>query len=391
MASPHRLTLCLGLTQLLAWATTYYVPAVATAAVAASFGASQAAVVGGFSWALLVSGLCAPWVGRRIDRLGGRAVLAGATCIQALGLVILAGSAGLGGWYLGWTVLGLGMAGGLYDAAFATLGRTLGAAARPAITGVTLVGGFASTVGWPVGAALIAAWGWRPTLLGYAAVLLGVNLPLILLMVPAVPGPASTAPPTAAAGAAPAIGRAVFWFMAAFFTIRAAISSVISVKGPSLLEGAGLDTAAAVALASLIGPAQVAIRVADMLGGGRWTPMTMAWVGALLLPLSVAGLAAGAPLWASSLLFVLAYGMSNGILTISRGALPLQLFGAEGYATRIGRLALPVLLAQAAAPTLAALLLSAWPARQVFLLLGVVSLAAVACLLPLRSAPRHRP
>ncbi len=390
MPSRHRLTLCLGLTQLLAWATTYYVPAVATAAVAASFGASQAAVVGGFSWALLVSGLCTPWVGRRIDRLGGRAVLAGATVIQASGLAVLAGSAGLGGWYAGWTVLGVGMAGGLYDAAFATLGRTLGAAARPAITGVTLVGGFASTVGWPAGAALIAAWGWRPTLLGYAAVLLGVNLPLILLLVPAVPSQTSVALP-AATGAAPANGRAVFGFVAAFFTIRAAISATISIKGPSLLEGAGLDTAAAVALASMIGPAQVAIRVADMLGGGRWTPITMAWVGALLLPLSVAGLAAGAPLWAASLLFVLGYGMSNGILTISRGALPLYLFGAEGYATRIGRLALPVLLAQAAAPTLAALLLSAWPARQVFLLLGLVSLAAVACLLPLRSAPRHQP
>ena len=389
MPSPHRLTLCLGLTQLLAWATTYYVPAVATAAVAASFGASPAAVVGGFSWALLVSGLCAPAVGRRIDRLGGRVVLAGATAVQALGLVVLAGSSGLGGWYLGWTVLGLGMAGGLYDAAFATLGRTLGAAARPAITGVTLFGGFASTVGWPAGAALIAAWGWRPTLLGYAALLLGVNLPLILLLVPTVPGLTSIAPP-AAGDDAPANGRAAFGFMAAFFTIRAAISATISVKGPSLLEGAGLDTAAAVGLASLIGPAQVAIRVADMLGGGRWTPMAMAWVGALLLPLSVAGLAAGAPLWASSLLFVLGYGMSNGILTVSRGTLPLQLFGAAGYAARIGRLALPVLLAQAAAPTLAALLLSAWPARKVFLLLGVVSLAAVACLLPLRSTPRRR-
>ena len=161
MSLHWRLTVILGTGQLLAWALTYYIPAITTEAVAAGLGVSRAAVLGGFSVALLATGLASPWACRRIDQVGGRTVLVGGVLLQAAGLLVMAGAGGLVQWYAGWVLTGFGMAGGLYDAAFATAGRMIGAGARPTITGITMLGGFASTLGWPLGAALMPVIGWR--------------------------------------------------------------------------------------------------------------------------------------------------------------------------------------------------------------------------------------
>ena len=373
-----------------AWAVTYYVPAVTTAAVVATLGVSTTAVLGGFSLALLLSGICAPWMGRQIDRRGGRPVLLAGAALQAAGLLVLATSRGLPQWYGGWAVLGLGMSAGLYDAAFATAGRALGVAARPAITGITLLGGFAATLGWPMGTAMVASLGWQLTLAAYAGIVLCVNLPLYVFLVPATQ-PAAPAI-EATAHSAPVRGQVVFVSMAAFFTVRAAIATVISVSAPALLVGLGLGVVEAVAIAALIGPAQVGSRVIQATLGRGLNPLATTWIAALLLPVAAVALVLvvllpGANLYAGTLVFVLGWGVSNGILTVSRGTLPLYLFGPEGYATRIGRIALPVLLAQAAAPTLMAALVSDWPAHWVFLALGAVSLLAAGCLIPLRPQP----
>ncbi len=383
MSVHHRLTLILGASQLIVWAVTYYVPAVTTTAVAAEFGSSAAGVLGGFSVALLVTGLASPMACRWIDRAGGRPVLLAGVLVQSAGLLVMAGAGGLPQWYAGWAVVGFGMACGLYDAAFATAGRALGATARPTITGITMIGGFASTLGWPLGAALVPWLGWRPTLAIYAAILLAVNLPLFLLLPRTVPAPVA-----AAAGAAGQVagGRWLFAWIAAFFTVRAGFSTVVSVSALVLLQGLGLGAGTAVVLVALIGPAQVGMRVLQTLGGKGWGPVTITWVGAALAPVVTVPLilAAGSS-WAvvAATVFVIGYGASNGILTIARGTLPLHLFGPAGYATRIGQLALPVILAQAAAPLLSAPLISGWPADRVFLALTAVALLSAACLWPL--------
>ena len=272
------------------------------------------------------------------------------------------------------------MSGSLYDASFASAGRTLGLAARPVITGITLIGGFASTVGWPVGAVLVTQLGWRSMLVVYAATMLLAVLPLALL-IPRPPPAAGRAVP-AGTPEAPTPGLVPF---SGFLTVRALVQTTVSVYVPVLLAGMGLSTGDAVAIASLIGPAQVAARLGDV-ALGRWmTPLVATWVGAGMLPLGVALLLSGLPPWVGGLLFVAGYGISNGILTICRGTLPLWLWGAEGYASRVGRIALPVLLAEAAAPVLAAPLVSALPAREVFLAMGALGLLAALCLLPLRS------
>ena len=379
----RRLALVLGTTQTLAWATTYYMPTVLTAPVARELGVSTTALLGGFSWSLLLAGLASPAVGRWIDRHGGRDVLILSSLVLALGLVVMAGIPNLTGWYLGWTIAGIGMALGLYDAAFATIGRLLGTAARPVIVGVTLIAGLASTLGWPMGVALVDAVGWRMTLLIYAGINVVLNIPLVLSAVPKAIPPHLPAPaPIPGAGRMGGVGLALV-LLSVFFSVRAALSAVFAVHTLTLFQGIGLGTAAAVATASLMGPSQVFGRILEW-GFKRWLdPLAASRVGALLLPLGVLGLFLGGP----APLFMILYGMSNGILTISRGTLPMYLFGAHGYATRLGLLALPPLLCQALAPTLSAPLVASWPATDIFIGMGVIALLAVSCLLPLRRAP----
>ncbi len=380
MPDARRLALVLGFTQTLAWATTFYIPAVIVGAAATTLGASPTVLLGGFSWSLLIAGLASPGVGSRIDRAGGRGVLATATIVMAVGLVVMAAFPSLPGWYIAWTIIGIGMALGLYDAAFATIGRLLGGAARPAIVGVTLMAGFASTVGWPMGVVLVQLLGWRMTALSYAAMQMGINLPLLLWLIPKAPPHPTILPATSVEQTAPGRGYVAFVLLAIFFSTRAAISAVISVHVLLLLQGIGLSAAAAVGIAAMIGPSQVAGRVLEWVFARHINPLTGSWMGAALLPLGVVGLLAGGP----AIGFAVAYGMSNGILTISRGTLPMHLFGAHGYAIRLGRLALPPLLAQAIAPTLFTPFVLSRSASEVLAWVGIAAGTALLCLLPLR-------
>ncbi len=376
----RRLAIALGLTQILAWSTTFYIPATMLGAVSESLGASRTMLLAAFSWSLLVASVCAPRIGRFIDARGGKPILVAGALITGAGLVALAGATSLLHWFAAWTVLGVGMALGLYDTTFATIGRILGRDSRPAIVGVTLIGGFASSVGFPAGTFLVHLIGWRWSVLAYAAVQVALVLPLILAFVPASPG----SPPQGAARATPAggrlPGRLEFVLMAIFFTSRAGIGALISVHALILLQGLGLSLDAAVAIASLIGAAQVGARLLDVRFGRGLSPVTSSQLGAALMPLGIVATLLGAP----ALVFAISYGMSNGIFTISRGTLPMHVFGPAGYATLLGRLALPSLIAQALIPTLLAPVVEGVPASWIFAGMAALSAAAFACLLPLR-------
>jgi MFS family permease len=379
MIHTRRLTLAIGFTQTLAWATTYYIPATMAVLAAAEFGVSRSLLIGGFSLGLLVCGLVSPAVGRWIEKHGGRGVLAAAPLVTAAGLVALALSPNVVGWYLGWMVMGAGMALGLYDAAFGTIGRLLGHAARPAIVGVTLMAGFASTIGWPAGTYLVGNFGWRAAIGAYAAVQLLVILPVILTFVPRVDAVATVAVQHAAQDLPPPKPRAFFW-LAAYFTLRSAINSAVFVHLLVLMQGMGFGLEVSVAAAALIGPSQVGARVLDWFFGRGLSPMLAAIIGASVLPISVIALMFGLP----APIFTIGFGASNGIFTISRGTLPLIVFGPSGYAARVGLLARPAMFASALAPTLFAPLVIAWPALWVVILLGALGLTAFGCLLMLR-------
>jgi len=377
-----RLTVALGLTQLIAWGTTFYLPAVVMGVAGPDLGLSRAGTVGAFSWALVVSGLCAPRMGRWIDRHGGRGVLASGTVLLAVGLALLAAARGPWAWYGGWTVLGVGMALALYDAAFATAGRLLGTAAGSVITGITLIAGFASSVFWPAGVALVHRFGWRATLLVYGGTLLAVNLPLILLLVPRAGAPGAI---VAARAAGVPVGRrrvAALACLSGFFSLRWLITSAIAVYVLHLFQALGLSAGQAVLAAALIGPGQVLGRVVDWSVGRRFGVLARARLAAALLPMGVVVLALGGAVAVP--VFAVLYGMSNGILSINRGTLPMAIFGPAGYAALLGWLAVPPLLAQAAAPSVAAPLVAAVPALGVFVAAGALGVVAGAMLLPLR-------
>jgi len=387
-SDPRFVATLLGVGQTLAWATSYYLPALLAPVVVADLQADPTLVYGAFSLALLISGLAAPRIGRTIARLGGRPVLMASALTLAAGLALLGLLPGLAGWFVAWVVLGVGMGLGLYEAAFATLGVLYGRAARRGITIVTLLGGFASSIGWPLAAALMPALGWRNTCLVFAA----VNLLLLLPVYALLPRAGAGSEATAAAATDPAEiplpadwVRRSFLFLAAFFTLRALISTTMSVQLPVMLAGLGLSAAAAVAAASLMGPAQVGGRLLEFTMGRAVHPLRVAWLGAGLLPLAALLLVLVGPV--AAVPFVLMHGASNGIITICRGSVPLALFGPRGYPVLMGKLALPVLMAQAAAPMLTAPLLAHLPAMAVLGIAGLVGLAALLCLLPLRASP----
>ena len=342
----------LGITQTLAWASTYYLTAVFTDPVSADLRLSRSWFYGSVSAALLLSGLLGPLAGRMIDRYGGRDVLTATNLAFATGLVLLSYATGPISLFTAWLVLGIGMGFGLYEAAFATVAGLYGQQARNAITGITLFAGFASTVGWPLSAGLIDVFGWRGAVMAWAVLHLLIGLPLNRLLVPKLP----LAPPFAMPDVATSAG--VPWTMiilAGVFGATWFVSTALAAHLPRLLEAMGATPAAAIAAGALVGPAQVAARIAEFGLLRRAAPMISARLAAGLHPLGAILLALiGAP---AAIPFVLLHGAGNGMLTIARGTLPLALFGSAGYGMRTGIIAAPARILQGGAPLLFGLVL----------------------------------
>ena len=371
-------TTTLGITQTLAWGSTYYLPAVFADPVCEALGLSRAWFFGIFSGALLLSGLVGPTAGRLIDTHGGRDVLAASNLVFAAGLALLAWAAGPVTLTLAWAVLGVGMGFGLYEAAFAAVTGLYGREARNAITGITLFAGFASTVGWPTSAFMIDALGWRGACMTWAVLHLVVALPLNRFLVAKAPAPAPT---TTQADAAP---DGVPWTMiilAAVFAATAFVSTAMAAHMPRLFEALGATPTAAVFAASLVGPAQVAARVAEFAVLRKASPLITARLAAGLHPVGAALLAFVGPV--AAIPFVLLHGAGNGLLTIARGTLPLALFGPAGYGLRTGLLAAPARLLQAGAPLLFAVALDAMGPLAALLLSGSLTGLSLLALLAL--------
>ncbi|MEM6666347.1 MAG: MFS transporter [Pseudomonadota bacterium] len=354
-ARPHLVIAAHGMVMIFTWGSTYYLLAVLAAPIAAETGWSLAAITGALSFGLLVAGLASPLVGRSIARMGGRPVLAAGCVLIAAGLAILGLSTAAWAFWLGWFVLGLGMAGGLYDPAFASLGRLFGSDARRAVTLLTLWGGFASTVCWPLSAFMLDLWGWRSTVFAYAGLHLIGTLPLVLFVIPSVETDRSVSMGRAkGATELDHRERRLFLLMAGVQVLHALIMVSISVFLFVFLQDRGLSLAEAVAIGALMGPAQVAARVVEVAAKGRHHPI---WT----LGASATTVAAGLLLMAFDLAIagaaVVLFGTGNGLFSIARGALPLALFGADRYPIIVGGLARPWLIAQAAAPILGAWLI----------------------------------
>lgn len=379
---PRSTVLCLGLAQLVSWGISYYLIGAFGERIAAEFGWSQALIHGGLSAALLVMGLASPLIGRLIDRHGGRRVMCAGSMLTAAGCVGFALAQGVIAYYAAWLCLGLAMRLTLYDAAFAALARIGGRAARRPIAQITLLGGLASTVFWPLGHALAEQLGWRGALLVYAGFAL-LTLPLHLAL-PRGAAPAERGTTPAAAPLPPGDMRLAGLLYALIVTLAGVLNAGMSAHMIGILTGLGLPAAIAVWIAATRGIGQSLARLCEVLFGARASPFDLNLLACLVLPLCfAAGLAGGASALAA-LGFAFAYGAGNGILTITRGTLPLLLFDPLRYGSEVGRLLAPGFLLSAAAPLLYALLIERHGAAAALILSGALAATMLAAALALR-------
>jgi len=383
-----RQTIALGITQTIAWASSTYLPAILAVPIAAELGVAPATVFGAFSVSLVVMALAGPSVGRAIDRHGGRGLLAVSNLVLAFGLGLLALAQGTVALFGAWCMVGVGMALGLYDAAFATLVRLHGVHARLPITGITLIAGFASTVGWPLTAFLAQHGGWRGACLAWAAIHLVVALPLNLLCIPrAVPiAGIAERQGTFSEERRTSVPPATMPLLIAFAAATAFVTSAMAAHLPGLLIAMGATSVVAVGAAALLGPAQVVARIVEIVAARRYRthPLVPARIATALHPVAGATLAVFGGGAAPAIAYSLLHGAGNGLITIVRGTLPLALFGEAGYGHRQGVIAILARAMQAAAPFSYAWVLYSVGAKAAIGLTVALSLAALGALLALR-------
>jgi hypothetical protein len=379
--APDRRTVitALGISQILAWGTSFYFPAVFAQPIVRDTGWSLGFVVGGTSLGLLVAGLISPQVGRLIGHHGGRPVLLASSLFYAAGLSGVGLAPALPIYLAAWVLIGVGMGTGLYDAVFATLGRLYGSAARRPITNLTLFGGFSSTICWPLSAFMIEHTGWRSACLIYAGLHLLVSLPLQMAVVqPAAQrAAATTARNTDTQSNDPprlTDETAIFALLAMVLSLAAGVGSIVVVHFLLFLQAKGVDYAVAVSLGTLFGPAQVGARVVERLFGTRYHPIWTMIGSCILMAAGLLMLSGGFPIL---MLTVLLYGAGYGISWIGRGTLPLALFGPVRFPRLMGKLAFPSLIVQALAPSAGALLIEASGADATLAVLTVVALINV--------------
>jgi predicted MFS family arabinose efflux permease len=375
----------LGTTQTLAWASSYYLPAILAGPIARDLGFSGNWVFAAFSAALVISGLLGPRVGRQIDRVGGRQVLCTSNLVLAAGLVLLGAATSLWGLAVAWLLLGIGMGLGLYDAAFGALGRIYGNNARRAITGITLFAGFASTIGWPLSSLGLETIGWRGTCFAWATAHLLIGLPLNVLFLPKIAGATQARGP--AVKPQIAIDRTMVLLSFAFAAAWT-VTSAMAAHLPRIVESFGATPAQAVFAGMMIGPAQVAARVLEASLLAKFHPLLSTRLACITHPVGacVIGLFGGG----AAAAFALLHGAGNGILTIARGTLPLAIFGPKDYAYRLGLIGAPSRIAQALAPLGFGLLIEPM-GRGVLVVSSVLCIAALIALLLLRRDARITP
>lgn len=380
----------IGLVQIVAWGTSFYSLAVTGKPIISDTGWSNGLVFAGLTIGLLASSAISAWAGRAIDRYGARLMMSLGSAFLALTLAALAFVQDEWSYLAAWAAIGLAMRLTLYDAAFAAMVQVAPHNGRLAIAYLTLFGGFASTAFWPIGHFLVEMFGWRHTYLIFALMNAVLCLPLCLV------GLARREPPPdkenaekagrRAGGAAqpePLDGRARRIAMGLFCLVmsgNALVFGVGAVHLVGLLEASGLAVATAVAIASLKGIAQVAGRVWELVFGRRIAPVNLGRIAIALLPASFVVLIFAGADWVTAAAFTLIFGASNGLVTIVRGAVPLALFGAEGYGAVLGLIATPILLFNALSPMLFALIVDAWGYRTGTWVLFAIALASMAAM-----------
>ena len=392
--SPWSVVWVLAVTQIISWGSLFYSISVLIAPIERELGWSRDAIVGAFSLSLLVTGIAALPAGMLIDRFGGRVVMGGGSLAGAALLAMLSQAQALPAFYLIWAGLGLVMATVLYEPAFTVITASFGSNARKGITALTLAGGFASSVFWPLTQLLITSLGWRNALIVLALLNLLVCVPLHVLLLPAArplqPGPARNASVVATGRNTQRlrdiVSTPLFMLLAVAFTGNMLAFSALAVHLIPLLHERGFSMGEAVWLAALVGPMQVAGRIGEYTIGARFRATQVAIIALMLLPLALLVMRFAGLQIMLVLAFITLYGVSNGIMTIARGAIPIELYGHARYGTVNGALSAPALASRALGPFVASMIWSAAGGYDavIWTLAGVGLLSTVSFFLAVR-------
>ncbi len=370
----RRAIITLGIAQTFAWGGSYYLPAILVRPMAQELGLSVPMIFGIISAALLASAFLGPATGRWIDRHGGRGIMMLGVAALSAGVALMGLAQGFWTLSLAWAVIAFGMGIGLYEPAFAALTRIYGKDARSAITGITLIAGFASTLSWPLTTWMEAQWGWRGACFAWAVLLPAVCLPMLALL-PRAPAEVPGAPPAGTPAGPPPSPR-VMALLVFVFAVSGFGASAMAAHMPAMLTAMGAGTAAVLAAGALLGPAQVAARVLDFAFLRKLHPLVSTTIANLLHPIGAVMLMA----FNLPAAFAILHGAGNGMLTISRGTLPLALFGPAGYGARTGWLVIPTRIAGSSAPLLFGLMLEYAGAHALWFTLAMYLMAAAALL-----------
>ncbi len=379
-----RVTLGLGFTQIVGWGTTYLMPSVLGRHIQDDLGLSPELVFAGITVMFAVSALCSPRVGKVVDRIGARSLMAVGSLIYALALAALSISQGAISYFACWAIMGVASTLALSTPASIAVVQVAGPRARQAIAMLTIIGGLASTIFWPVTGVLDAALGWRMTLLVFAAIHLAACAPIHWLILPRQPPVhppgAGTGPVTG--GIAPYDHGRVFLLLSISLAFGAFVFTGVQLQMIEILRSLGHTPASALLLASLIGPAQVTIRLFELVFGHRYSIMSSAVFGSLMLPLGLGLALLAGDVFVVALFVVLSYGISNGLKAVQRATLPLTLFGRAQFGAYMGRLALPQGIVAAVSPPIMAAVLSQFgPAVALWLTFAVALISLIAMIL----------
>lgn len=341
-AMPSTLPFAAGCNQLINWGIAFYMPGTFARAITADIGWSSPEIYSGLTLAMLVMAALSPFVASLLARSGGQRIVMFGTLLISSGCVVMANAHTLVAWYAAWILTGIGMRLSLYDTLFAALVNLYGQQARRTISRVTLAGGLASVVFWPLGEALLTVMSWREALLVYALCgLLSAGLTLLI--------PNQTQPPVSKhkpTGSADGDDRRNGWLYATFIALITFVSNGTSTHLPEFIASVGLP----VTIGMLWGIGQTGARFLEVVAGAGLTPLRLTLFTALAMPFCfLLGLSSTLYLW-SAAGFVLGYGAINGLVTIVKATLPLQLFAPEEYARRTGVLLIPAQLMAAASP-----------------------------------------
>ncbi len=374
MDAKTRLTIRLGITQIISWGSGFYIPAVLAVPITASLGISTELFFWAFTVSLLVSGLIGPRIGKAIDKLGGRKVLPFGSVAFFIGLVLLATSRDTTQLFVAWFFLGIGGSMGNYDAAFATAVNFFGNKSNQVIAGITVFAGFSSTISWPITTFLEQTYDWRAAIWFWAALHIVVALPLHLTIpvsekkdIPDLTGPIRK------------LVKNKFRFdplivvFALMFALQGFIVSSVNTTLPFMLSELGADVQLALLASVLLGPFQVLARVLLVALTDKATPITVAAISIAAHPLGVVFIWILGP--AGILPFVMLHGIGVGLNPFIRGSLPLLFFGADRFGQRQGYLMMPSKILGALSPALLTLMLIANPQLAILgtFLMGFVS------------------